>query len=377
MLKNAVLSLLALLIAVICLEGALAVVGMFPPEPRLYPGDKPIGTYEHTDSLVGWKLRPGDRLEARPAHGDYAVTYAADEIGFRLVEDRSGANRSPGGRDASHVRAGPGAAPAEPVAAAAAPRRIVFLGDSFTFGVGVEAEETFAHLIGENLPETRSANFGMSGFGIDQMWLTLRHYASDPAPGIVVLSFVLDDLNRTMSAYRLRDTLANLRSQGKIGWVAKPAFELRDGRLVRLGPGDGPSGPLELIRRRSRIVEGLRRIENRLSFTRPLGQRWRLNREIFRQILADCERLGARLLVVYIPAKGLEERETPVFRSEFSEMGIAFLDLRERLPPGRDSLYFEHDRHFNPAGHRFAAGEITRTLADLGWVPQTGGSNRP
>ncbi len=356
MLKNAVLSLLALLVAVIGVEVALAALGMFRPEPRLYPGDKPIGTYEHTDSLVGWKLRPGDRLEARPEHGDYAVTYAAGENGFRRGETAGGADR---------------AAPAS-----AAPRRIVFLGDSFTFGVGVEARETFAHLVGERLPDTRSANFGMSGFGIDQMWLTLRHYASDPPPDIVVLSFVLDDLNRTMSAYRLRDTLEHLRSQGKIGWVPKPAFDLRDGRLVRLGPEDRPGGPLDLVRRRSRIVEGLRRIENRLSFTRPLGHRWRLNREIFREILAECERLGARLLVVYIPAKGLEERDTPVFGPELAEMGIAFLDLRERLPPGRDSLYFEHDRHFNPAGHRFAAAEIARTLADLGWVPRTGGTSR-
>lgn len=365
MLKNAVLSVLAVLIAMLAVEAALAALGMFPPQPRLYPGDKPIGAYEHTDSLVGWKLRPGDRLEARPEHGDYAVTYTADENGFRRGVTRGGADRGeePGGVDRAR--------PAVP-----APRRIAFLGDSFTFGVGVEADETFAHLVAERLPDTRSANFGMSGYGIDQMWLTLRHYAGDPPPDIVVLSFVLDDLNRTLSAYRLRDTLEHLRSQGKIGWVPKPAFDLRDGRLVRLGPDDRPGGPLDLIRRRSRIVEGLRRIEHRLSLSRPLGHRWRLNREIFGQILAECERLGARLLVVYIPAKGLEERETPVFASEFAEMGIPFLDLRERLPPGRDSLYFVHDRHFNPAGHRFAAAEITRALADRGWVSRTGESSQ-
>lgn len=48
-------------------------------------------------------------------------------------------------------------------------RRIAFLGDSFTFGWGVEENETFAALLESKLEHTRSYNFGIRGFGVDQM----------------------------------------------------------------------------------------------------------------------------------------------------------------------------------------------------------------
>ncbi len=350
MLRNVATSLIALSITVLAVEAALAIAGAFEPSPRLFPGDRPVGTYENTDTLIGWKLPANARIPARPAHGDYSVVYVADESGFRAGVPSS---------DGADAPAGP---------------RIAFLGDSFTFGVGVQAEETFAHRVPELLGRGRAANYGMSGFGIDQMWLTLRHYVSKDPPDIVVLSFIVDDLNRSMSAYRLRDTLERKRSEGLVGWVEKPAFDLgNDGRLHRLAREDRPRGATRWLAERSRILELLRRLENRVSRTLPVGHRWRLNREFFRAIAAECERLGARLLVVYIPARGETEIETPVFSHEFAKLGIPFLDLQQALPTTVDDLYFAHDRHFNAEGHLFAARTIARTLRSLGWVRTEGG----
>lgn len=360
--RKALYGLVVLILTALGVELSLAAIGRYPPSPRLYPGDKPVGSYEHTDTLIGWKLPPGARIEARPRHGDYEVTYVAGEGGFRSSEEGSPPGDPADGTPENLVDEAPGDS-------AGVGTRIVFLGDSFTFGVGVEGDETFAHLVSERFGSVPTANYGMSGFGIDQMWLTLRHYASEPPPDIVVVAFVLDDLNRTMSAYRLRDTLQTLRSQGRVGWVPKPAFDLNDrGELERLGPESRPRGLLEAIADRSRIAEALRRVENRLSLRRPIGHRWRLNRKIFEEIRAESERLGARLLVVYVPAKGLEKRPTPVFESEFADLGIPFLDLRSRLPRNYGDLYFEHDRHFNERGQAFAANEIAAALVELGWV---------
>lgn len=350
MLKNALLGLAALVAALLVGEAALALLDHFPPSPRLYPGDRPVGTYEHEDPWIGWKLPPGTEIRSAPSHGDFEITYRANRLGFRAGpwDDALAADASAGD---------PGA------------RRIVFLGDSFTFGVGVEPEETLVHRVGRALPGAVALNFGMSGFGIDQMWLTLRHYAAPTEPDLVVLSFVLDDLDRTMAAYRLRDTLEFRRSRGEIGWVPKPAFSIGDdGRLVRLDASHRPPAPLRFLRRHSRILEGWTQVVDRLGERFPIGERWRLNRRIFREIRDEARRLGAPLLVVYLPARGLAERETPLFEREFQALGIPYLDLRARLPADPAALYFEHDAHFNAAGHAFAARHILRTLEELGWT---------
>ncbi|MGH7540546.1 MAG: GDSL-type esterase/lipase family protein [Gemmatimonadota bacterium] len=361
-LKNVIVSAGALVVCLLGVEIALKVAGMFTPYPRLYPGDKPVGAYEHTDTLIGWKLPPGAEIRSRPEHGDFDVVYRADAHGFRARPVGAAAALTGGVQPAMASVGGVGGSAGDTL-------RIAFLGDSFTFGVGVAEDETFVHRVESRLAHSRSFNFGMSGFGVDQMWLTLRHYAADVRPHIVVTSFVLDDLDRTLAAYRLRDTLEYLRTRGEIGWVPKPAFDLdRDGRLVPLDRSDRPSRLVREIRERSRILEGLRRVENRVSLRLPAGHRWRLNRALFAAMRDESDRLGARLILVYIPAKGLEDRPVPVFASQFGHMEIPFLDLRERLPADPSGLYFERDAHLNAAGHRFAGDEIADALIDLGWA---------
>ena len=51
-----------------------------------------------------------------------------------------------------------------------------------------------------------------------------------------------------------------------------------------------------------------------------------------------------------------------MFEREFADMGIEYLDLASRLPADADSLYYSRDRHFNAAGHRFAADAIRHFL---------------
>lgn len=80
--------------------------------------------------------------------------------------------------------------------------RIALVGDSFTFGDDVPYEETWAHKLELSLPAgCRVLNFGVSGYGIDQMYL---RYVKDVAawhPNVVILGFIDHDLLRSMSLY--------------------------------------------------------------------------------------------------------------------------------------------------------------------------------
>lgn len=80
--------------------------------------------------------------------------------------------------------------------------RIALVGDSFTFGDDVLYEETWAHKLEQSLPSgCRVLNFGVTGYGIDQMYL---RYVKDVVawrPDVVILGFIDHDLVRSMSLY--------------------------------------------------------------------------------------------------------------------------------------------------------------------------------
>lgn len=81
-------------------------------------------------------------------------------------------------------------------------RLIAVLGDSYAFGQEVRYEDAFPARLEQHLgPQYRVLNFGVPGYGVDQIYL---RYISDVLswkPEIVVLSFVWHDLLRTMSVY--------------------------------------------------------------------------------------------------------------------------------------------------------------------------------
>lgn len=322
-LARAVLTLIAILGAGLLLELAMALTGSYDPHPPLYPGDVEPGRDATVDPEIGWHLPPN--VVSREETVDYMATYRANSLGFR--------DREP--TDA------PGA------------RRIAFLGDSYTFGSGVRVDETFVRLIERRHPGLRTDNFAIGGFGLDQMWRTLRRYALDVAPDVVVLCFIHYDLDRSLTAYR----------RGHI-WLAKPTFRLAGDRLRPLEAADRPQGLAGLVERHSRLRELVRRATFGLERHLPIGYRWRLNRALFAAVRDDCAAAGVPLVVVHIPVN--RAAPAPAFAREMEKLGIPYLDLQPLLPADRDSLYYPTDRHFTPAGHRFAADAIDSFLQDRG-----------
>ncbi len=312
------------LVAILLCELILWLAGGTIYPPPLYPGDIDAIADETFDPLVGWKL-PLDMLIPEVTD-EYSVTYQSDHRGFR---SRPQPDNQPGA---------PG-------------RRIALLGDSYTFGSGVGDDQTFAAVLEARLQDTWCHNFGIGAYGIDQMWLTLRHYAMALEPDVVILSFIRYDLDRSLSSYR-RDHV----------WRWKPAFRLSDGELVAMTSENRPGILRSFLHQQSNLYRLWRKLEHSLSRRYAIGYRWRLNRAIFEAIRDHCRRLGVPLVVVHIPVN--RRKPVPMFEREFADMGIAYLDLEPLLPAAADELYFPRDRHLNAAGHRFAAQEIHDFLVE-------------
>jgi hypothetical protein len=101
---------------------------------------------------------------------------------------------------------------------------MLFLGDSFVWGVDAEANERFTDLLRDRLPGLTIVNAGVSGYGTDQEYILLQRIWPTIQPAVVVLTFC--------SANDRLDNGTNVRYDG----YQKPYFaSAADGTLVLRG----------------------------------------------------------------------------------------------------------------------------------------------
>ena len=125
--------------------------------------------YVHSHQL-GWDLRPGF---SGTAHGEMR---RFDSKGF-LQADSSQIDNEPGGK-------------------------VLFLGDSNTFGLRVPTEATFVELVDEMLPEVKAINLGVVGYTSFQGLQILKKRGLTLHPDIVVVSFNFNDRRYVTEASR-------------------------------------------------------------------------------------------------------------------------------------------------------------------------------
>ena len=248
--------------------------------------------------------------------------------------------------------------------------RIALFGDSFTFGEDVSDEETFGHQM-ERLfaatavpgsPTVEVLNFGVHGYGHDQMLLYLREALPIYQPDIVILGYVTDDSLRNMTTFRD---------------FAKPRFRLEKrlekGELVLEGiPVPTPEALLASQRFRSRFYDLLTMAATRLAF------RWgnraaevdRLTDALLTEIARETRNAGARPVFALLPAFGeLGAPDPAPLPAEALVMDIA---NREKLPCLRlRPLFLQRARlgtelntvgHWGPREHQLAAAGLVDFL---------------
>ena len=137
------------------------------------------------------RFKPGTKFDV--SHYEYANVAHIDDLGGRRV---------------AHNRE----------AQVEVPNLIVpFLGDSFTFGVGVEDEETFASLLSSKLGGVRIVNLGVPGTAIhNQLDIIRLRYAEFGRPSRVVFFFFLgNDFANIRNAVRSDETELNRKPLGQ------------------------------------------------------------------------------------------------------------------------------------------------------------------
>lgn len=265
--------------------------------------------FVEADPELGWRNRRGVALRHR--HPDFDVQVELDAAGHRIVPQGAGLGR------------------------------ITFVGDSITFGWGVEARDTFVSRVALAL-DRRANNLGVPGYGTDQSYLALLNEAPLEPEALVIYTLTDNDLvevtqRRMYGRAKPRVGLDGLREKPEVGdpltrWIEERSYLLASTRTWLEARARKPQAEAErsqAVRWVSSLVEKMRH---------------------------RCERAGAKFLLV-VPDHGILAEHPPA--------GVEEVDLRpaiERANREGRRTTFAKDPHFNATGHALVAGEILAHL---------------
>jgi lysophospholipase L1-like esterase len=305
-----------------------------------------------------------------------------DDLGWRL---RPGATQSWGGVDVTiNPRGFRG--PVIPYLRTNGATRVLYLGDSVTFGYRVDRwQDTYPFLLGDMLAarEARTVetiNLSVEGYSQWQQHGVLTRDGFNYAPDLVVLGFVLNDVTEmfylpqfggTDEGFQLRHTYASsldrlLSKSALVYEIRNVIVELKAKRRL----GEDPR--LGAIKQEQLDVETIMREPDQPN----VAMAWDYALSDLQRIADDCAANDTPLLVVVFPfAVQLgdpEELGAPqqVIATYAREQGIACFDL---LPALADSVaggraasdfFVDHD-HLSEEGHRVVATLLADTVAAM------------
>jgi len=347
--RNLLLLLVSVTLGVLAIEGLLR-VGMDRSDlyrglelyPSLYTHNKEYRFYEKHHN-----------------HVDGFSTYDAD-LGWDF--DRDG-DRIRGNRKIE-------AKPPESVL------RLLSIGDSFTYGTEVGAQENFSARLESSLGNSEVLNMAVPGYGIDQAIWKYQHHGRQYAPNVVILGIYTDDYARTGLSF---------------GAYAKPMLQQTAGGF-ELANYPVPTPQQELDRIGQAIdQEWYTPVLLRNSWKRLRGGTGQTNEyfgrndarvaNLLEQLKNGVAEAGGILMIVHIPPAELFVEEVPI-QAEISRRLIAIYKQLEiqhvdviqefaaRLAPRQihDQLYVLRDDgtagHLSAAGHQLVAELLAHHIAE-------------
>jgi len=326
------------LVALLLFEVALRLAQPIPEMAN------PLNSFHDSDPALGWRGKPSIRMRFHRPDFDALVENGPD--GWRRPDPPP---------------------PAQPV------EKVLFLGDSFTWGWGVNQGEVFTDELQRRLPPSIGVyNRGVNAFGTAQEYLLMQRELANGHYDKVVVMFFFNDVHNNIDGRHGR----------------RPYFTVANGRLQ---PANQPAVPLmsPLTRFLKDHIWTIQLITSQFNALRDrfegdesddaegaggpdLDAHTLAGADETTRLLAAMQQLarehGAELYVVWVPHRSeLEQQPSamPFIRAVHTlvaescrSAGIPFIDLTQpfydRTRAGA-RLIFPHDEHWNADGHRLAA----------------------
>lgn len=185
---------------------------------------------------------------------------------------------------------------------------VLVLGDSFTFGIDANDREDWPGILQLLDERLNVINLGVGGYGIDQMYITLKETIKLYKPHLVVAAYIDDNLKRSLLSFR---------------HYKKPRFVIRNNKIELTNT---PIGSLKKVykevkakhsRYRLAVPEVLKRVFN-------LGKEnlFEINSLIIEEMMKTSKEHKAEFLLVHLAwgnsiREGNSEDEGEAFIQEF------------------------------------------------------------
>jgi lysophospholipase L1-like esterase len=262
--------------------------------------------------------------------------------------------------------------------------RIMVIGDSFTFGQGVNLEDTYSKQLERRLNDmgktSEVISCGVIGYGMWQYLETLERKVIPYKPDLVILGLFIDDIPSSVSPHR---DLQN--------WPGtNPFVKDASGLMSRSYLWNFLKNSITFVETKYRYLRGhnyLKGIEKRKEATGPAHPEstWypvmygKLPKDIYSDFaetlhtfMRICKTANIQVLVVLIPDAAQmhepERQEVNLFVAQTcKDIGVPFVDVTKRFEKEEDprTLYlFPLDAHTSPKGHRLIADSIFEQLQE-------------
>jgi len=253
----------------------------------------------------------------------------------------------------------------------------VAVGDSFTFGQGVEQEETWAALLAKSLKH-EVINFGIPAQGPAQYTRVLKKYALPMHPRVAFYGFYFNDLDSAARFRRLQRRFPISRYLRYYSYVYNLVGQSVSAPQPQPALVKADAGEMSLD------AEGLRRTLERQN--RTFNDRWALTSHEIDDGIEASKKAGVTFVLFYFPSRweiywdlvkkqgNLSDsldidrlRRTVVQYCQTKK--ILCLDLTPALKREASQgkqLYFPIDGHWNREGNRIVAEAIREFLVEKG-----------
>jgi lysophospholipase L1-like esterase len=343
MLLGAVSLMLAALVTAALLEGAVRLLHLAPPLMLAYWDNVP-------DAHIPFKRRPGSVLRGRWPTGEFDYEFRHNALGFRDIE--------------------------HPEEKPAGTFRILFLGDSFTYGAGADFDSTWPSVVERKLnersgshPRVEAIRMGLPRYFPAAEREVLDFYGLRFAPDLVLVGILPNDVIDThygLGAIQLdrEGTLRTPESQA-LGEVGRWLYVHSQAMRIVLG----------------RIVAVLRQHRDPIFWEDVYHKNGRHERDWLKMeadlegMSDDARAAGAQLVLVSIPQRGPWD-ETHLYPDRrlaawSAAHGVPFIATAPSLEKAATEgpVYWSRDGHCTPRGYAAIGSAVVGALVERGLVP--------
>jgi hypothetical protein len=256
-------------------------------------------------------------------------------------------------------------------------RKFAVIGDSFVFGQGVQDCQDFTSRSQTMFPTARFVNYGVIGIGMDEYRMIARDMIPSDTTDIIMVFYGNDiseihdsksllgnlaDVSSTFSLVRKVKRVLAVNSFTTNADIDKNSPALNNVEAVLqinsdyfLNVAQPPDKTLTQFRHR------FGRLVTRFSATVRRDRIWIAEAPeattVSQQSRRFVQSFGGALPPFGVQGSGYTE-----IRGLASKEGVHFIDLFPAFLAGGDNLYFPHDLHWSPNGHRVASDVIVASL---------------